>query len=87
MASKQAWQDRAKILNVLNSLEIYLRSYATTFESLKSFKEEILDIPERFADLKRIIDEDPTWTMQTLAEKYQFYKKIYDWLEVNKYIN
>ena len=85
MAGIQAWQDRDMILSVLNSMNIYLRSYKLNFEHLKVVKAEILDNPERVAGLKEIIDEDPIWTMESLIEKYQLYKDIYDWMKDNGY--
>jgi hypothetical protein len=83
MANAQSWQDRDKILAILNSMDIYLKSYKTTFESLKAMKIEVLDNPERYAELRKIILEDPIYTMQGLADKYLFYKEIYDWLKAN----
>jgi hypothetical protein len=38
---------------------------------------------ERATETKKIIDIDPIWTMQGLADKYLFYKEIYDWLKAN----
>ena len=85
MANIQAWQDRDMILSVLNSMKTYLRAYKFNFQHLKVVKTEILDDPERFAGLKEIIDEDPIWTMESLIEKYQLYKDIYDWMKANGY--
>jgi len=81
MANQLAWQDRDKILAILNSMDIYLRSYKTTFESLKMIKIEILDDVERATEMKKIINIDPIWTMTGLVEKYLFYKEIYDYLK------
>jgi len=83
MANAQSWQDRDKILSILNSMDIYLKSLKTTFESLKAMKIEILDNAERATEMKKIIDIDPIWTMSGLADKYLFYKAIYDWLKLN----
>ena len=83
MANQLAWQDRDKILAILNSMDIYLKSLKTTFESLKAMKEEALDNPERFNELKKIILEDPIHTMESLIQDYQKYKTIYDWMKAN----
>lgn len=83
MANQLAWQDRDKILAILNSMDIYLKSLKTTFESLKALKIGVLDDPVRFAELKKIIDEDPIHTMESLIQDYQKYKTIYDWMKAN----
>lgn len=86
MANQTAWEDRDKILDILRNIELSLVSFKNRFETLIAMKIEIFDNPERASELKKIIDEDPTWTMQGLADKYQTYKAIYDLLKNGGYI-
>lgn len=83
MATKESWANRAKLLAVLNSMDTYIQSIKTMFESLRQMKEEILDDPAKRADLKKIIDIDPDWTIESLQAKYIAFKAIYDWLRAN----
>lgn len=81
MATKQAWLDRNNLLELCRKLQTYLRGYKGIFEEFESSKEEILDDVTRKVDLKRLIDEDPDWTMKDIQDKYQGFKEIYEYLK------
>lgn len=81
MATKQAWLDRSKILELCRNLQTYLRGYKGIFEELESSKAEILDDTPRKVELKQLIDEDPDWTMKDIQDKYQEFKEVYEYLK------
>lgn len=78
---KQAWTDKNTIVSLNSNLEQSLANYNIFFEEFKKFKEEVMDDPERKADLKALIDLLPGWSMNKITTKYTAYKAIYDYLQ------
>lgn len=80
MANEQAWIDMRTLISMDTNLNQQVANFKIFFEELKAFKEEVLDDPERKAELKKLIDEHPNWTMAKINNKYQEHKTIYDYL-------
>ncbi len=68
------------LISMDTNLEQQIANYKIFFEELKKFKEEVIDDPERKAELKILIDEKPNWSMNKITTKYTAHKAIYDFL-------
>lgn len=80
MADIQAWEDRKTIIILFHNLQSSLKEFKDYAEQAGKFKLEVLDNSERLAEMKKLIDEDPNWTLQDIQNKYNEYKTIYDYL-------
>lgn len=80
MASDEAWKDMSTLFSLDRNLNQCLANYKIFFEELKRFKEDVMDDPERKAELKKLIDEHLAWTMNKITTKYSAHKTIYEYL-------
>lgn len=80
MADKYAWEDREMIINLFKNLQQSLESFKESAEKMQKFKLGVLDHPGRLVELKKLIDEDPNWTIADIQTKYDEFKTIYDYL-------
>lgn len=80
MATLQAWKDRDIMINLFANLGSYIENFILYVEKMEKFKLEVLDDIERLAEMKKLIDEDPKWTLADIQTKYNEFKTIYDYL-------
>ena len=80
MALKQAWDDRKIMIILFHNLQSSLKDFKDYAEELNKFKIDILDDPTRKKEMKKLIDEDPDWDLSKILNKYNQFKKIYDYL-------
>lgn len=80
MATEQAWIDMRMLISMDTNLEQQIANYKIFFEEFKKFKVEVMDDPERKAEMKKLIDEKPSWSMNKIMTKYTAHKAIYDYL-------
>ena len=74
----QKFTDYYTILNCIRGCDTDLQNFKIRALQLHQLKQEILDDTERRDALKLLIDLDEEVTMQDLADKYAFYKAVYD---------
>lgn len=80
MANEQAWQDRKTMIILFHNLQSSLKDFKDYAEEMEKFKIEVLNDPARKAELKKLIDEDPNWTLAKITSKYNEFKAIYEYL-------
>lgn len=86
MADKFAWQDREFMIRLFKNLQRCIDDFIEYSEKAHKFKMGVLDHPGRLAELKKLIDEDPNYTLTGesgqigIQEKYNEFKAIYDYL-------
>lgn len=80
MATKETWIDRATMISLFQNLNDCLENFKIFAKEAEKFKIEVLDDPIRKADMKKLIDEDPDWTLTKILNKYNKFKAIYDYL-------
>lgn len=80
MADIQAWKDRDAMINLFANLGSYIENFIAYAEKMEKFKLDVLDDIERWADMKKLIDEDPNWNLLKIQSKYNEFKTIYDYL-------
>lgn len=80
MANCTAWTDRSRLLSMFQGLQQCLDNYIIFAKELNVFKNEVLGDATRKAEMKKLIDEDPDWTLAKIQEKYNDFKAIYDYL-------
>ena len=85
-ADKQGWKDFDDIVNQISGIKQVIKNINTQIETLKGLKEEILDDPLRKAELKKIIDIYPDYTISTLTTEYNKLIALKAWLEQNTYL-
>lgn len=81
MTTKKAWEDRDNFIKLFKNLHNYCKHFNENFIDLETFKNEVLDDPTRKAEMKKLIDEDPDWTLTKIQDKYNEFKSIFDFLE------
>lgn len=86
MADIYAWRDREFMIDLFKNLQQCIDDFIKLAEKAHKFKMGVLDHPERLAELKKLIDEDPSWTLTDepgqirIQDKYNEFKEIYDYL-------
>jgi len=80
MADEFAWRDREMIISLFRNLQQCIDDFMKYSEKIHKFKMGVLDHPARLAELKKLIDEDPNWTLADIQAKYDEFKTIYDYL-------
>lgn len=81
MADIKAWEDRATMISLFQNLKGCVDNFIIYGKETEKFKNEVLDDPVRLAEMKKLIDEDPRWTLQDIQNKYNEFKAIYDYLK------
>jgi len=80
MANKQAWTDRETFISFFKNLKGCIANFKIYMKSLIDFKTEVLDDPERKAELVKLIAEDPDLTLTKIQNKLNEFKAIYEYL-------
>ena len=81
MADQQAWEDRKKFIDFFQRLQHHIEIFKKRFAEIEQFKIDVLDDPARKAEMKKLIDEDPDWTLTKIKDKYDELKSIRNFLE------
>lgn len=81
MADEQAWTDRYTMISLFQNLNGCIANFIIFAKELNKFKNEVMDDPDRLAEMKKLIDEDPKWTLADIQTKYSEFKTIYDYLK------
>ena len=80
MADQYAWRDRDLMISLFKNLQRCLDDFNAFAKEIHKFKMGVLDNPARLAELKKLIDEDDNWTLDSIQAKYEEFKTIYDYL-------
>ena len=85
-ANKQGWDDFDDIINHISGIKDVIRNIHSQLETLKRLKEDIMDDTTRKAELKKIIDQHPDFTIQSLGADFTKLIALHTWLEENGYL-
>ena len=80
MANLQAWQDRKTMIILFHNLQSSLKDFKDYAKDAEKFKNDVMDDPVRLAEMKKLIDEDPLWSIQDIQTKDQEFKTRYNYL-------
>ncbi len=80
MADRQAWEDRDRLLRLLKLADLRLNEFLNLAKQLAIFKTHVLDDATRKSELKKIIDEDPDWSITKIQGRFNEIKAIHDHL-------
>lgn len=70
MATQESWQTRDSVILLLRRLQDIANYHKTTFAALDAIKVSVLDDPTKKADLKTILDLDPTYPLTFFLSTY-----------------
>ena len=80
MADERAWTDRYTMISLFQNLQSCIDNFIIYAKETDKFKNDVLDDSARLAEMKKLIDEDPRWTLADIQTKYNKYKTIYEYL-------
>ena len=80
MADERAWQDREMIINVAEGFKKCFDDFMALVQEAGKFKFEVLDDSARVTELKKILAEDPNWTIPIIQAKCDMIRTLYDHL-------
>jgi len=80
MANEKAWEDRDAIINIDEGWKKCFYDITALFQEAEKVKFEVLDDSTRVAELKKIIDEDPRFTISALQVLHTEIKSVYDFM-------
>lgn len=86
MANEQGWCDFSQITGIIGQVKNSIQEINNAINRLKHDKQEILDDPARKAEMKKIIDIHPLYTLTQLQNQYQKALALQVWLQDNGYI-
>ena len=81
MATQEAWTDRYTMISLFQNLKGCIDNFIIYAKELNKFKNDVMDDPDSLAEMKKLIDEDPRWSIQDIQTKYQEFKTIYEYLK------
>lgn len=85
-ANKQAWEDFSSVVGTIERTKSVVKEIGQSIERLKEMKIEIMDDAMRKAELKKIIDQHPDFTIQSLGADFTKLIALHTWLEDNGYL-
>ncbi len=85
-ANKQAWDDFSSVVGTVERTKSDVKEAGRNIERLKEMKIEIMDKATRKAELKKIIDQHPDFTIQSLGADLTKLIALHAWLEDNGYL-
>lgn len=80
MADEYAWKDREMMISLFGNLQRCLDEFKAFARKAEKFKLGVLDHPARLAELMKLINEDPNWTLDDIRAKYDEFKAVYEYL-------
>ena len=87
MANEQAWRDFRQITGMMDNVKNNIQGINNTINRLKHDKQEILDDTTRKAEVEKIIDIHPLYTITQLQNQYQKAAALQAWLQDNGYLS
>ena len=86
MANEQGWRDFRQITSIIDRVKSNVLEINNAIDRLKHDKQEILDDATRKAEVKKIIDIHPLYTIASLTDDYQKMVALQTFLVDNGYI-
>ena len=83
MANVQSWDDFNLIKTKLNFIKTGMRTIVQEIADLQEDKINILDDPTRKAELKKIVDIHPNYSITSLTNEYNTLIALKTWWETN----
>ena len=87
MANEQGWRDFGQIISIMDRVKGDALEINNAINRLKHDKQEILDDATRKAEVKKIIDIHPLYTITSLTDDYQKMVALQTFLIDNGYLN
>jgi len=87
MANEQAWQDFKTITKAFMVIPGKIVEVNNWIEQIKELKKNILDNSARKAEMKKIVDIHPLYTITQLQNQYQKAIALQAWLQNNGYLS
>lgn len=84
--TEQAFEDFARIIGNGNQLFDDIKAIGRAIDEFKLIKEEIIDDAERKAEVKKLIDLHPEYTIAKVTNGYNKLITLKSWLEDNGYL-
>lgn len=85
-ANKQAWDDFSSVVGTVERTKSDVKEVGRNIGRLKEMKTEVMDNTSRKAELKKIIDQHPDFTIQSLGADFTKLIALHTWLEDNGYL-
>jgi len=87
MANQLAWNDFNRVIREFNRIQESIEDVSRWAGNLQAIKTEIFDDTDRKAELKKIIDIHPDYTISGVVATYQKLQTLKTYLEDNGYVN
>ena len=85
-ATKQAFEDFARIIGGGNRIFDDIKAIGRAIDEFTLIKQEIIDNPDRKAEVKKIIDLHPDYSITNVTNGYTKLMAFRSWLEDNNYL-
>ena len=85
-ANKQAWRDFFVMTGSIEKVASDIQQLYNLMIHIESEKVNIVDNPQRLAELKKILDQHPDYSVQWMQTRLNKLKTLRQWLENNGYI-
>ena len=86
MANQLAWQDFNRVTREFDRIQESIEDVSRWAGNLQAIKTEIFDDTDRKAELKKIIDIHPDYTIEDIVTTYQKLRTLKTYLEDNGYV-
>jgi len=86
MANQLAWNDFNRVIREFNRIQESIEDVSRWTGNLQAIKTEIFDDTDRKAELKKIIDIHPDYTITGVVATYQKLQTLKTYLEDNGYV-
>lgn len=86
MSTKQSWLDFNRVLKEFNRIQESIEDVLRWAGNLEAIKTDIFDDTERKAELKKIIDIHPDYTITGVVATYQKLQALKTYLIDNGYV-
>jgi len=87
MATEQGWRDFDQITRMIDQVKGNVQEINNTTNRLKHDKQEIIDNPARLAEVKKIINIHPLYTIPMLQIIFQKMTELQTFLSDNGYLS
>lgn len=86
MATKQGWQDFSIITSRIEQCADEIHTIFTEINRLEKDKTDIVDNADRLADVKKILDIHPDYSVTWVRQRITKLSVLKTWLEDNGYL-
>lgn len=83
ITEKQKWNDFGTLTNTIEGLKMNIQHVYNVIGQIETLEEKVLNDPERKAEVKKLIDLHPDWTVSDIAGFLVKIKNLAIHLELN----